>query len=70
MLVLRVLHLVGAADSEFYDKLSRFYAPYCLDQTANPALYEFHIAYISPGRNGVFPPLSIRVRSRRLIPCL
>ena len=55
MLVLRVLHLVGAADSEFYDKLSRFYAPYCLEQTANPALYEFHIAYISPGGQWRFP---------------
>src|SRR4028119_511542 len=55
MSVLRVLHLVGAADSEFYDKLSRFYAPYCLEQTANPALYEFHIAYISPGGQWRFP---------------
>ena len=55
MSVLRVLHLVGAADSEFYDKLSRFYAPYCLEQTANPALYEFHIAYISPDGQWRFP---------------
>jgi len=46
--VLRVLHLVGSAFSEFYCDISRLFAQDCLDSTANPALYEFHIAYISP----------------------
>ncbi len=48
MKVLRVLHLVGSAVSEFYCDLSRLYAQNCLENTADPARYEFHIAYISP----------------------
>lgn len=55
MSVLRVLHLVGSADSEFYYDLSCAYAAVCLEKTANPALYEFHIAYISPGGQWRFP---------------
>jgi D-alanine-D-alanine ligase len=52
---LRVLHLVGSAVSEFYCNLSRLYAQDCLESTANPALYEFQIAYITPDRQWRFP---------------
>lgn len=55
-MVLRVLHLVGSAVSDFYCNLSRLYAQDCLDSTANPALYEFYIAYITPDRQWRFPP--------------
>jgi D-alanine-D-alanine ligase len=54
-MVLRVLHLVGSAASEFYENLSRLYAQDCLESTANPALYEFYIAYITPDRQWRFP---------------
>jgi D-alanine-D-alanine ligase len=54
-MVLRVLHLVGSAVSEFYCDLSRLYAQDCLESTANPALYEFHIAYVTPDRQWRFP---------------
>jgi D-alanine-D-alanine ligase len=54
-MVLRVLHLVGSATSDFYCDLSRLYARDCLDSTSNPALYEFHIAYITPNRQWRFP---------------
>lgn len=54
-MALRVLHLVGSAISEFYCDLSRLYAQDCLESTANPALYEFHIAYITPDRQWRFP---------------
>lgn len=54
-MVLRVLHLVGSAVSEFYGDLSRLYAQDCLECTANDALYEFHIAYITPDRQWRFP---------------
>jgi D-alanine-D-alanine ligase len=53
--VLRVLHLIGSAVSEFYCDLSRLYAGDCLENTANPALYEFHIAYITPDLQWRFP---------------
>jgi D-alanine-D-alanine ligase len=52
---LRVLHLVGSAVSDFYGDLSRLYAEDCLAKTANPDLYEFQIAYISPDRTWCFP---------------
>ncbi len=55
MSVLRILHLVGSADSDFYCNLSRLYAQDCIDTTANPSLYEFHIAYITPDRQWRFP---------------
>lgn len=55
MSVLRVLHLVGSAVSDFYCDLSRLYAQDCLENTANSALYEFHIAYVSPDRTWRFP---------------
>jgi D-alanine-D-alanine ligase len=54
-MTLRVLHLVGSAVSEFYCDLSRLYAQDCLESTANAALYEFHIAYITPDRQWRFP---------------
>jgi D-alanine-D-alanine ligase len=53
---LRVLHLVGSAVSDFYGDLSRLYAQDCLENTANPDRYEFHIAYITPDRQWRFPP--------------
>jgi D-alanine-D-alanine ligase len=55
MSVLRVLHLVGSAVSDFYCNLSRLFAENCLKNTANAALYEFHIAYISPDGQWRFP---------------
>lgn len=54
-MALRVLHLVGSAVSEFYCDLSRLYAQDCLESTANAALYDFHIAYITPDRQWRFP---------------
>lgn len=42
-MALRVLHLVGSADSKFYCDLSRLYAQDCLEFNANTALYEFYI---------------------------
>mgnify|MGYP003498002755 FL=1 len=55
MSVLRVLHLVGSATDDFYCDLSRLYAEDCLEFTANAALYEFHIAYVTPDRQWRFP---------------
>ncbi|MFM2303778.1 MAG: hypothetical protein RLZZ135_1188 [Cyanobacteriota bacterium] len=55
MKILRVLHLVGSAVSDFYCDLSRLYAQDCLENTADPTLYEFHIAYISPDQQWRFP---------------
>ncbi|MEG3931977.1 MULTISPECIES: D-alanine--D-alanine ligase [unclassified Microcoleus] len=55
MSVVRVLHLVGSAVSDFYCNLSRLYAEDCLKNAANSALYEFHIAYISPDGQWRFP---------------
>lgn len=55
MSVLRILHLVGSADNEFYCNLSRLYAEGCLTATADPSLYDFQIAYITPDRQWRFP---------------
>jgi D-alanine-D-alanine ligase len=55
MTKLRVLHLTGSAVSDFYVDLSRLYAQDCLENTVNPDLYEFHIAYITPDRLWRFP---------------
>ncbi len=54
-MVLRVLHLVGSATSDFLCDLSRVYAADCLESTRDAALYEFHIAYVSPDRSWRFP---------------
>jgi len=52
---LRVLHLVGSAVSDFYCDLSRLYASDCLESTADPARYEFLIAYVTPDLRWRFP---------------
>lgn len=54
-MTLRVLHLGGSATSEFYADLSRLYAADCWDATADPARYEFHLAYVTPDRQWRFP---------------
>jgi D-alanine-D-alanine ligase len=53
--VLRVLHLAGSAVSDFYAELSRLYARDCLAATADPARYEFCVAYVSPDGTWRFP---------------
>lgn len=52
---LRVLHLIGSAADDFYADLSRLYAADCLSATADPARYEFDIAYVSPDLSWRFP---------------
>ncbi len=52
---LKVLHLVGSAVDNFYADLSRLYAQGCLEGTADPERYEFHIAYVTPDRQWRFP---------------
>ena len=51
----RVLHLAGSAVSDFLADLSRLYAADCLEATADPARYEFHVAYVAPDRRWRFP---------------
>ncbi|MGK7892424.1 MAG: D-alanine--D-alanine ligase [Xenococcus sp. (in: cyanobacteria)] len=55
MSILRILHLVGSAENNFYCDLSRLYAKDCLAATANPERYEFYIAYVTPDRQWRFP---------------
>ncbi len=55
MPVLRILHLAGSAYNDFYCELSRNYAQSCLLATANPSLYDFLIAYITPDGQWRFP---------------
>lgn len=54
-MTVRVLHLVGSAVSDLYADLSRLYAADCLAATADPARYEFHVAYVTPDRRWRFP---------------
>ena len=54
-MALRVLHLVGSATSGFLCDLSRLYAEDCLDATADPARYDFRIAYVTPDGLWRFP---------------
>jgi D-alanine-D-alanine ligase len=54
-MALRVLHLVGSAVNAFYCDLSRLYAQDCLESTADPLRYDFHIAYVTPDRQWRFP---------------
>jgi D-alanine-D-alanine ligase len=54
-MTLRVLHLVGSAVSDFMCDLSRLYARDCLEATADPARYEFHLAYVTPDGRWRFP---------------
>ncbi|MBW4676852.1 MAG: D-alanine--D-alanine ligase [Desmonostoc geniculatum HA4340-LM1] len=55
MSVLRILHLVGSAQNDFYCDLSRLYAEDCLAATAERSRYDFEIAYITPDRQWRFP---------------
>jgi len=55
MSVRRILHLVGSAENDFYCDLSRLYAKDCIAATMNRSVYEFLIAYISPGGQWCFP---------------
>ncbi|MEM6839656.1 MAG: D-alanine--D-alanine ligase [Cyanobacteria bacterium P01_C01_bin.120] len=55
MSTLRILHLTGSAQDEFFCDLSRFYAKGCIAATGDPARYEFHIAYVTPDRQWRFP---------------
>lgn len=55
MPILRILHLVGSAQDDFYCDLSRLYAQDCLAATAEPSRYDFQIAYITPDRQWRFP---------------
>ena len=63
-MTIRVLHLAGSAVSEFLAGLSRVYAQDCLEATADPARYEFHVGYVTPDRQWRFPadlsPAAIR----------
>jgi D-alanine-D-alanine ligase len=51
----RVLHLAGSAVSDFLADLSRLYAQDCLQAAADPARYEFHVAYVTPDGRWRFP---------------
>jgi D-alanine-D-alanine ligase len=51
----RVLHLAGSAVSDFLADLSRLYARDCLEATADPGRYEFHVAYVTPDGRWRFP---------------
>jgi D-alanine-D-alanine ligase len=53
--VLRILHLVGSAQNNFYCDLSRLYAQDCLMAIAERSLYDFQIAYITPDGHWRFP---------------
>ncbi|MEA5515583.1 D-alanine--D-alanine ligase [Nodularia sp. UHCC 0506] len=55
MPLLRILHLVGSAQNDFYCNLSRLYAQDCLNATAERSRYDFHIAYITPDGQWRFP---------------
>jgi D-alanine-D-alanine ligase len=50
---MRVLHLVGSAETEFFADLSRLYAADCLEATAG--LHTAVIAYVTPDRRWRFP---------------
>jgi D-alanine-D-alanine ligase len=52
---IRVLHLAGSAVSDFLCDLSRLYARDCLEHAADPARYDFHVAYVTPDRQWRFP---------------
>lgn len=55
MSLLRILHLIGSPYNDFYCDLSRDYAQGGLDEPANPSLYEFQIAYVTPDGLWRFP---------------
>ena len=45
---LRVLHLIGSAESDFFRELSFAYAGDCLEATDDPSRYENLIACVTP----------------------
>ena len=49
MTPLRVLHLVGSAENDLLDELSRLYARDCLASVADPGRYDPLVAHVSPG---------------------
>lgn len=53
--MIRVLHLVGSAESAFHVNLSRLYARDCLEAIVDLDRYESYIAYISPDGAWRFP---------------
>ncbi len=50
-----ILHLVGSPTDQFYCDLSRFYANSCIQALADPSLYTFQIAYVTPDKKWRFP---------------
>jgi len=65
----RVLHLIGSAVSDFLCDLSRLYAADCLDSTADPELYDFQIAYVTPDGQWRFP-VDLSAESLRSAPAM
>jgi len=55
MPVLRILHLVGSAQSDFYASLSSLYTQDSLAALGNNPLYQFYLAYITPDGLWRFP---------------
>lgn len=54
-MALRVLHLVGSAESEFMADLSRLYARDCLGVLTGSTSYDSIIAHVGPDRRWRFP---------------
>ncbi|UJA20373.1 D-alanine--D-alanine ligase [Thermoleophilia bacterium SCSIO 60948] len=54
-MALRLLHLTGSAESEFFAELSRLYAGDCLAEIDDPARYESLVAHVDPGGEWRFP---------------
>jgi D-alanine-D-alanine ligase len=55
MEALRILHLVGSSESDFYASLSRLYTQDSLAALGNNPLYQFYLAYITPDGLWRFP---------------
>ena len=54
--------------SDFLTDLSRLYAEDCLSSTADPSLYDFHIAYVTPDHRWRFPADLSRAALMRAAP--
>ena len=52
---IKVLHLTGSPESQFFADLSLLYASGCLESACDPKRYESLIAYVSPDGNWHFP---------------
>ena len=52
---IKVLHLTGSPESQFFADLSLLYASGCLESACDPDRYESVIAYVSPDRQWRFP---------------